>query len=70
MARGASHGICIDEIGLVENDEIGAGNLVFEKLGERGLVIDTLIGETLGLHRFGIGRETPRSHRLGIGDRK
>ena len=48
----------IDQIGLVENDEIGAGELVGEHLLERVVVIERRVRRALQRDGLGIGGET------------
>ena len=59
----------IDQIGLVEHDEVRAGELLFQQLFERALVIERIVGLALCLHRGGVRREPPRRVRRGVHDR-
>ena len=57
-----------EEIGLVEDDEVGAGQLVGENLLERVVVINRRVGRALLRNRRGIGGETAVGCRRGIDD--
>ncbi len=58
----------VDEIGLVENDEIGAGELILEHFFERIVVIERGIGGALRGELFRIVGEAPGSDGRGIDD--
>ena len=59
----------IDEIGLVEDDEIGAQQLILEHLVERIIVGDRRIGGALARQSSRIVGEAPVRHRLAIDNR-
>ncbi len=50
----------IDEIGLVQNGEIGTGELVGEDLVERVVMRLRRVGGAAAGDRFGVGGEAPR----------
>ena len=47
------------QVGLVYNDHVGAGDLVFEEFGKRGFVVQVFVGAALGIHRCRAVRELP-----------
>ena len=59
----------VHEIGLVQHNEVRAGELLLQQLLERALVVEGVVGLALGLDRCGVRREEPRRVRGGIDDR-
>jgi hypothetical protein len=57
----------IDQIGLVENHDVGAGDLIFEHFTQRSVVIDALVGKALPRDRREIGREAAVGDGFGVG---
>ena len=55
------------QIGLRQEHDIGAGNLVLEHFRQRRFMVDRVIRFALGLNRVDIGREAAGGHGLGIG---
>ena len=68
LARGGE-AIRIDQIGLVEDHDVGAGDLVLEHFAERRVVIDALVGKALPRDGREIGREPAVGDSFGVGDR-
>ena len=59
----------VHEIGLVQHDEVRAGELLLQQFLERALVVEGVVGLALGLDRGRVCREEPRRVRGGIDDR-
>ena len=57
------------EIGLRQQHDVGAGNLVLEHFRQRRFVVDAVISGALCGDRVEVGREPSGRHRLGIGQR-
>ena len=55
------------KIGLGQKDQIGAQDLVFEDLGQRGFMVKAWVGGTLGIDCGDIGGKAPGGHGFGIG---
>ena len=58
----------VDAVGLVDDHEVGAGELLLEQLLERGLVVDRRVLLAQPLHGRGIGGEAAGGDRRGVGD--
>ena len=57
------------EVGLGQQHDIGAGDLILEHFRKRRFMIEVFVGRTLGFDRNRIGREAAGRHRLGIRQR-
>ncbi|KAG5721817.1 hypothetical protein E4T56_gene9134, partial [Termitomyces sp. T112] len=64
------HGLGSGKVDLGQQHHVGAGELILEDFSQRDFVFDARIGKALRLQRGQIGRETPRRHRPGIGQRQ
>ena len=58
-----------EQVGLVEDHQVGAGDLVFEDLGERRLVIEGVVGRALRLERGFVVGETAFRERRAVDHR-
>ena len=57
------------QIGLGQQHDVGAGDLVLKDFGQRRFVVQTVIGIALRGHGLQIGGELPADHGFGIGKR-
>ena len=69
LDRGAGGGDALrsGQIGLGQQDDIGAGDLILEDLGQGRLVVQAGVGGALRVHRRHVGGEATCCHGLGIG---
>ena len=57
------------KVGLGQQNDVGARNLIFEHFGQRCFMVKAVVRQTLRVDRGDIGRETPGCHRFGVGQR-
>jgi hypothetical protein len=68
-ARAAASPAIARQIGLGQQHDIGAGDLILEHLGQGRFMVKAVIRRALRIHRRHIGGKAARRHRLGIGQR-